>query len=62
MWEITELIQLCTTLTQLYLLIYLVSSTISRNKVAIIEKKKLCSIVNWEKHYESILNKIPIIC
>ena len=49
MWEITELIQLCTTLTQLYLLIYLVSSTISRNKVAIIEKKN-CILLLIEKN------------
>ena len=56
MWEITELIQLCTTLTQLYLLIYLVSSTISRNKVAIIEKKN-CALLLIEKN---IMNKFWI--
>ena len=56
MWEITELIQLCTTLTQLYLLIYLVSSTISRNKVAIIEKKN-CVLLLIEKN---IMNKFWI--
>ena len=56
MWEITELIQLCTTLTQLYLLIYLVSSTISRNKVAIIEKKN-CILLLIEKN---IMNKFWI--